>query len=93
MEAIAPLHLFEQRELFGIWRIIGHYSVLAAVMNDPLSTDILDDGGVAAGILDCEMKVRLVATCLNHDDLDGVQQRERIADIGCSSNTYNDRCI
>lgn len=60
MEAIALLRLFEQSELFVTWRIVGDYTVSVAVMYDPCSTDIFDDGGVAGGILDCEMDACLV---------------------------------
>src|ERR1700710_1513241 len=48
---LGEVMLLQQRELHGVERFVGHDPVLAAVVNDLSTVGVLDDRGVAAGIL------------------------------------------
>ena len=66
--------LLEERELLVVGRVVGHDPVLGAVVHKLFAPDVLDDRGVAAGVLDRQVYVGLVAVRPHHHHLDGVEQ-------------------
>jgi hypothetical protein len=51
-------------------RLVGHHGELLSVMHNFLAIHELQDGAVAAGILDCEVQGPFPATGLGRDNLD-----------------------
>ena len=67
----------QQRQLLVIGGIVCRQGVLAAMVDDPLTLDVLDDCGITRRVLHREMEIRVVAVRADFQDVDVLQQRQR----------------
>ena len=68
----------QQFQLLVISRVVGHQGELPAVVDDGVPAGELDDGRVAAAVLEREMEVGVVAVGVDHEHVDAVHQGQRL---------------